>query len=154
MNLQVLRQKLSKIERQRQDLEKQIQARAGKQLTALPAQVGLKSVDELILALGPYASSRLRARIVNGSDGVPAARPGVGRRNGAAKKSTGTRYTEAVKLAIKKALEKGDMTAAEISSKFGASVVSINKWKKQYNLVKPRKKKSSKATPAAAAAAE
>jgi hypothetical protein len=138
MNLQSLRAKLLQVERQRQKLQKRIQTTSKKQLEALPAKVGLKSIDDLILELMPYASARIRGKTKpNGAEaGEPASR-----RARPPAKSKGTRYTAATKEAIKAALEKGGMTVAQLSEKYGASSFSINQWKKRWGLTKPRKKK-------------
>jgi len=143
MNLQTLRAKLTRVERQRSKLELQIKTGSRKQFDALPGKVGLKSIDELILELMPYASPRVRAKVGlngHGAAAPAAARVGRGKRS-VAEKSTGTRYTEDTKQAIKQALEKGGLTVAQISEKFGASSFSINQWKKRWGLTKARKKK-------------
>ena len=152
MNLQTLRAKLTKVERQRSKLEQQIQANAKKQLDALPARVGLKTIDDLILELVPYASPSIRARLMTNGSGSSVS-TGTGRPRGrprknaaptesaAAVKSKGTRYTQDVKDSIKKALEEGGLTVAAISEKYGASPFSINQWKKSWGLTKARKKK-------------
>lgn len=137
MNIQSLKAELTKVERRAQRLQRQIQSRTKRQYTALPARVGLKSIDALILNLAPYASPRLRSRLgANGAD-TPSAAPGRKRGN----KSKGTRYPAAVKAAVKAALMKGGQTAAQISQQYGPSVFSINDWKKQWGLAKSRKKK-------------
>lgn len=138
MSLQSLRAKLLQVERQRQKLQKRIQTTSKKQLEALPAKVGLKSIDDLILELVPYASPRVRAKAgLNGSGDVVAA----GRKADRPAKSKGTRYAADTKEAIKAALQKGGMTVAQLSEKYGASSFSINQWKKRWGLTKPRKKK-------------
>jgi hypothetical protein len=146
MKLQTLRAKLTRVERERMKLEQQIKTGSKKQLDALPAKVGLGSIDELILELLPYASPRIRGKIqTNGSgaeagDAVSTGRS-VGRPRKGAVKSKGTRYTEDTKQAIKEALEAGGMTVAAISEKHGVSPFSINQWKKRWGLTKSRKKK-------------
>ena len=45
MNLQTLQAQLNQLERKRQQLEKRIKDRASRQYAALPAKVGLKSID-------------------------------------------------------------------------------------------------------------
>jgi hypothetical protein len=160
MNLQTLRAKLTKVERQRSKLEQQIQANAKKQLDSLPARVGLKTIDQLILELLPYASPSIRGKVQTNGSGAAStdAATGTGRRRGrppknaapaetsgdAAEgdvKSKGTRYSQDVKDAIKSALEEGGMTVAAISEKYGASPFSINQWKKSWGLTKARRKK-------------
>jgi hypothetical protein len=145
MNLQTLRARLSKVERQRIRLEQQIQKNAKRQFDSLPARVGLKSIDDLIIELLPYASPSVRAKAGSNGSARPVGRP---RKNATAsagaaarEKSRGVRYTAETKDAIKAALEKGGMTVAQISEKFGASSFSINQWKKRWGLTKARKKK-------------
>jgi hypothetical protein len=151
MNLQNLRAKLSRVERERNKLEQQIKSGSKKQLEALPGRVGLKTIDELILELLPYASPRIKAKIVTNGSGVSAA-PRRGRppknANGSeaapaasGAKSKGTRYSPELKESIKKALEEGGMTVSQISEQYGASPFSINQWKKSWGLTKARRKK-------------
>lgn len=140
MNIQSLKAELSKVERRRQRLEKQIKTRTAKQFAALPGRVGLKSIDALILSLAPYASPQLRGRFGT-MDGSSASVSLNGQSKRRGNKSKGTRYTAAVKAAVKAALVKGGKTAAQISAEYGPSVFSINDWKKQWGLAKSRKKK-------------
>jgi hypothetical protein len=139
MNLQNLQAQLNQLERKRQQLEKRIKDRASKQYAALPKKVGLKNIDDLIINLLPFGSSGLRSRLnQNGasSDGA------TGKRRGRPpRKSRGTRYTADVKAAVKRAVEAGGKTVAEISREFGPSVFSIKDWKKQWGLTRSRKKK-------------
>src|SRR5262245_51660194 len=93
MNLQSLQAELSKLERKRVALEKRIKARASKQYAALPARVGLKSIDDLIVQLLPYGSKGLQARLGSGAgEGA-----GGKRRGRPPRRSRGTRYTSDVK---------------------------------------------------------
>jgi len=148
MNLQSLRAKLLQVERQRQQLEKRIQTSSKKQLEKLPGKVGLKSIDDLILELLPYASARVRGQAtkLNGDhEGAAVAATTAPRRgrppksaSGApaksAAKSKGTRYASETKDAIKAALEQGGQTVAQLSEKFGVSSFSINQWKMRCGL--------------------
>ena len=139
MNLQTLQAQLSQLERKRQQLEKRIKDRASKQYAALPKKVGLKNIDDLILNLLPYGSSGLRSRLNQNGGTLPG---GSGKRRGRPpRKSRGTRYTADVKAAVKRAVEAGGKTVAEISREFGPSVFSIKDWKKQWGLTRSRKKK-------------
>lgn len=146
MNLQDLQAELAKLERRRQTLEKRIKARSARQFAALPAKVGLKSIDELILELLPYGSNGLRSRLgakTNGAGVAPAKRgKRPGRPAGGTPAGTrGKRYGEDVKAAVKAALEEGTKTIAEISRELGPTVFSINGWKKKWGLTRARKKK-------------
>jgi hypothetical protein len=133
---------LSRLERRRQTLEKRIKARASKQYAALPARVGLKSIDELILQLLPYGSNSLRSKLNAGHVGNGASAPAPGKRRGRPPlRSRGTRYNADVKAAVKKAVEEGGKTVAEISREYGPSVFSIKDWKKKWGLTRKRKKK-------------
>jgi hypothetical protein len=137
MNLQTLQAQLNQLERKRQQLEKRIKERASRQYAALPAKLGLKNIDDLIIQLLPYGSSSLRSRL--NQDGGAAA--GAKRRGRPSRKSRGTRYTADVKAAVKRAVEAGDKTVAEIAREYGPSVFSIKDWKKQWGLTRSRKKK-------------
>jgi hypothetical protein len=138
MNLQTLQAQLNQLERKRQQLEKRIKERASRQYASLPGKVGLKNIDDLILQLIPYGSSNLRARLgQNGASGLATGK----RRGRPPRKSRGTRYTADVKAAVKRAVEAGGKTVAEISREFGPSVFSIKDWKKQWGLTRTRKKK-------------
>jgi hypothetical protein len=139
MNLQTLQAQLSQLERKRQQLEKRIKDRASKQYAALPKKVGLKNIDDLIINLLPYGSSGLRSRLNQNGTSADGA---TGKRRGRPpRKSRGTRYTADVKAAVKRAVEAGGKTVAEISREFGPSVFSIKDWKKQWGLTRSRKKK-------------
>ena len=138
MNLQNLQAQLSQLERKRQQLEKRIKERASRQFASLPAKLGLKNIDDLIIQLLPYGSSGLRARL--SKNGAAASLTGK-RRGRPPRKSRGTRYTADVKAAVKRAVEAGGKTFAEISREFGPSVFSIKDWKKQWGLTRARKKK-------------
>jgi hypothetical protein len=138
MNLQSLQAELSKLERKRVALEKRIKTRASRQFAALPARVGLKSIDDLIVQLLPYGSRGLQARLGAGASGSTA----TGKRRGRPpSRSRGTRYTADVKAAVKAAVEAGGKTVAEISREYGPSVFSIKDWKKKWGLTRKRRKK-------------
>ena len=140
MNLQNLQAQLNQLERKRQLLEKRIKERASRQYAALPKKVGLKNIDDLIIQLLPYGSSSLRSRL--NQNGALGGGPATGKRRGRPpRRSRGTRYTADVKAAVKRAVEAGGKTVAEISREFGPSVFSIKDWKKQWGLTRSRKKK-------------
>jgi hypothetical protein len=144
MNLQTLQAELNRLERRRQTLEKRIKARASKQYAALPARVGLKSIDELILRLLPYGSNGLRSKLhpAQRADGAAPAAAVTGKRRGRPPlRSRGTRYGADVKVAVKRAVEEGGKTVAQISREYGPSVFSIKDWKKKWGLTRKRKKK-------------
>jgi hypothetical protein len=137
MKLQSLQLQLKKVEQRQRLLQHRLERRAAKEFTSLPAKVGLKSVDALILCLAPYASPRLRNRV--GANESPM-RVSSGRATPSGR-SKGTRYSAAIKAEVKAAMSKGDQTAAELSKRFGPSVFSINLWKKQWGFVKARPKR-------------
>jgi hypothetical protein len=142
MNLQSLQAELNRLERRRQTLEKRIKARTSKQFAALPARVGLKSIDELILKLLPFGSSGLRSKLnaaPRAEGGAAAALPGK-RRGRPPMRSRGTRYGADVKAAVKRAVEEGGKTVAQISREYGPSVFSIKDWKKKWGLTRKRRK--------------
>lgn len=137
MNLQSLQLQLRKVEQRQRQLQNRIERRSAKEFTSLPAKVGLRSVDALILCLAPYASPRLRDR-VGANEGTTRV---SSERANSNERSKGTRYSAAVKAEVKAAMSKGGQTAAQLSERFGPSVFSINLWKKQWGFVKGRGKK-------------
>ena len=139
MNLQTLQAELNRLERRRQTLEKRIKARTSRQYAALPARVGLKSIDELILKLLPFGSNGLRSRLHAAPRAEVAGAPGK-RRGRPPARSRGTRYGADVKAAVKRAVEEGGKTVAQISREYGPSVFSIKDWKKKWGLTRKRKK--------------
>jgi hypothetical protein len=142
MNLQTLQAELNRLERRRETLEKRIKARSSRQFAALPARVGLKSIDELILKLLPFGSNGLRSKLtVAAQSGNGVTAPAGKRRGRPPLRSRGTRYGADVKAAVKKAVEEGGKTVAQISREYGPSVFSIKDWKKKWGLTRKRKKK-------------
>jgi len=135
MNLQSLQAELNRLERKRVALEKRIKSRASQQFAALPARVGLKSIDDLIVQLLPYGSKALRARL-----GASGTTPTGKRRGRPPSRSRGTRYSADVKAAVKAAVEAGGRTVAQISQEFGPTVFTIKDWKKKWGLTRKRKK--------------
>ena len=138
MTIQALEAQLKKIDKQRNLLTKRLESRKARQFTSLPAKVGLRTVDELILSLTPYASPKLRGLAGNGARPVQR-----GRKKVSAKKS-GRRgrpspFGQDVRDAVRTLLEKGEMTSAEVGKKFGVSPYTIKDWKKQWGLSKKRR---------------
>lgn len=133
MKIDAMRAQLSKIERQRQALERQIQTMQEKRLAALPEQAGFESIDHLILALIPHASPSLRLKLQNfelngnGSDGFNSKR---------------ARFPEALKDQIKVELETGAKSVAQLSREYGPSHPTIMGWKREWGLTRPRPRKN------------
>jgi hypothetical protein len=140
MKIDAMKAQLSKIERQRHALTRQIQALQEKRLAALPAQVGLGSIDGLILALMPHASSTLRTRLqaadLNGADGEAV---GTGYLNGNGKRA---RFPETLKAQIKAELEVGQKSVAQLSREYGPSHPTIMGWKREWGMTHPRPRKN------------
>jgi len=138
MKIDSMKAQLSKIERQRHALTRQIQALQEKRLAALPAQVGLGSIDNLILALMPHASSTLRTKLqgaeVDGAEGE-----GAGYLNGNGKRA---RFPEALKAQIKTELETGKKSVAQLSREYGPSHPTIMGWKREWGMTHPRPRKN------------
>ena len=138
MKIDAMRAQLSKIERQRQTLERQIQAMQEKRLAALPEQAGFESIDHLILALIPHASSSLRMRLqaidLNGGTGAGQDVAGVNGKR--------ARFPEALKGQIKSELETGSKSVAQLSREYGPSHPTIMGWKREWGLTRPRPRKA------------
>src|SRR5262245_36184677 len=103
MTIQSIEAELKRVERRREILRRQLEDRRTKQFTAIPAKYGFKSMDAFIVALSPYASSRIKLRLADESasavprparTAIPAKAAGGGR----------TKYTEQHKAAVKAAL--------------------------------------------------
>lgn len=136
MKIEAMKAQLSKIERQRQALERQIQALQEKRLSALPGQVGLDSIDSLILALLPHASASLRAKLhlyeMDGHGTALLDGQGNGRR---------ARFPESVKEQVKAELQKGGKSVAQIARELGPSHPTIMGWKREWGMTHPRPRK-------------
>ncbi len=137
MKIETLRAELEEAETHRAALEKRVKARQSKAFATLPARVGLKSFDDLVLHLAPYCTSELRARL-NGAHPrhapSPTTTPG----------SRGNRYPQLVKDAVKRELEAGNKTAAQISRELGPSVFMIKHWKRDWGMTRTYKKAKAK----------
>jgi hypothetical protein len=135
MKIDVMKAQLSKIERQRQALERQIESLQEKRLAALPEQVGLDSIDSLILALIPHASASLRAKLqaleLNGGSHPD------GHVNGKR-----ARFPSDLKEQIKAALEAGGKSVAQLSREFGPSHPTIMGWKREWGMTHPRPRRA------------
>ncbi len=138
MKIEAMQAQLSKIERQRQSLERQIQALQEKRLAALPGQVGLSSIDGLILALLPHASSSLRGRL----QGIEPEGHGVSMAVNGNVDGRRMRFPESVKEQVKAELQKGGKSVAQISRECGPSHPTIMGWKREWGMTRPRPKKS------------
>ena len=128
---------LTKIERQRQALERQIQNLQEKQLAALPGQVGFESIDSLILALIHHASASLRAKLqaieLNGGNGAEHAGPPINGKR--------ARFAQDLKQPIKAELEAGGKSVAQLSREYGPSHPTIMGWKREWGMTHPRPRK-------------
>jgi len=127
MNLQLARAKLSALERQKQRLETQIQKRTEKAYRALPGYVGLRTIDDLLLALVPHASGSLGVR----SNTVVADRA----------TRTRKRLGDKEKAQVRKALAAGT-PVAQVAREFGIASVTVYLWKKKWSLTGKRRARS------------
>jgi hypothetical protein len=143
MSIQTIEAKLKKLDRERERLSKQLETRKQKQYKAIPAKYGFKTIDALIAALTPYASSNLKIQLPR------TATPAVAKRTQkhSAKRIAAAgrkKYTDHQKVAVKAALQKGGRTVAQISKDTDVAEYTIIDWKKQWGLVKKRRKAAKK----------
>ena len=135
MATQIKPSPLSRMEQQRRALEHKIKQLQRKELLRLPARVGLESVDHLILTLVEYASPALKARLstshaVAASSVLPAGNgTGAGLR---------TKFSSELREMIRKELESGLKSVAEISREYGPSHPTIMGWKREWGMTRPR----------------
>jgi len=122
MNIAVLERKIRRLEKARERLVAKAQAQSEQKLLALPKQVGLRSVAELIAAL-----SGLRGK---GGRGLAAK---------TSKKRKRAKITEATRASVKKLAGAGK-TGAQIARALKISVPSVQNIKKALGLVQARKR--------------
>jgi len=141
MKIEAMKTQLAKIERQRQVLERQIQSLQRKRLAALPEQVGLTSIDSLILALIHHASVPLRTKLqgieLNGEGSALA---------GAAINGKRVRFPQTLREQIKTELQTGTKSVAQLSREYGPSHPTIMGWKREWGMTRPRPKKSARSS--------
>jgi hypothetical protein len=138
VNIESIKQQLQSIERQKRALEEQMAQFQQQKLTALPHQVGLSSVDGLIVALIPHASSSMRAKLqAVGIDQMATAK-GVSR--SAEKKM---HFSPELKARVKRELQEGSKTVATLSREYGPSHSTIMGWKREWGMTRPQASPSS-----------
>jgi hypothetical protein len=138
MDANAIKSQLTRMERQRRALEHRIQVLQRKELIALPKQLGFDSVDLLIYALVEYASEPLRTRLK--SVGVSLAQK-FG--NGAADGHGRIKFSAELRAKIRKELEAGAKSVAEISREYGPSHPTIMGWKREWGMTRPRPRRAS-----------
>lgn len=140
MKIDAMKAQLSKIEKQRNALTRQIQTLQEKRLTALPAQAGFDSIDGLILALLHHASPSLRNKLhtvdLNGAEGDL---HGIGYQGGNGKRA---RFPESLKEQIKTELQTTKKSVAQLSREYGPSHPTIMGWKREWGMTHPRPRKN------------
>ena len=137
MKLNALQVELAKIERRRAQLQHRISQQAKSLYASLPAKVGLRTVDALIMALAPYASPFVRGKL--NPRKAATQRPRVTRAKSAvsapAKSGKRPRVRPAVqKNAVREAFKEGKLTTRAISTRYGVPYNTLKKWKKGWGL--------------------
>lgn len=140
-DIQSLQTSLAKKQAELATLEKELAKARESQFTELPAKLGLKSIDALILALAGYASPRLK-RALKGVWGEKIAaapksevKPEVPAKPAKRKRA---RITPELKEKIVAALQAGGKTAGVVAAEYGVSVAAVNVIKRQAGLTKPK----------------
>jgi len=144
-HLQTLTQALEKKRAELEKLQQEIEQAREKELTALPQQVGLETVDELIKALAAYASPRLKGLLAGSAATSRPTR--VPRESGATEETpaaasgrrTRTTITDEIRQQVI-ALANDGKTGAEIAKAVGISLPSVANIKKAAGLTKKRSK--------------
>lgn len=113
MSIQTIEAKLKRLDQERERLSKQLETRKQKQYKAIPAKYGFKTIDALIAALTPYASSNLKVQLPRTGRSLAAKRsqrPSGNRPAIAGRK----KYTDQQKAVVKAALQKGEIGRAHV----------------------------------------
>jgi hypothetical protein len=137
MDANAIKSQLSRMERQRRALEQRIQVLQRKELVALPKQLGFETVDQLIGALADYASEPLRTRLKSIGVGVP---PKLA--NGGVDGGGRIKFSADLRAKIRKELEAGAKSVAEISREYGPSHPTIMGWKREWGMTRPRPRRN------------
>jgi transposase-like protein len=137
MDANAIKSQLSRMERQRRALEQRIQLLQRKELMALPKQLGFDTVDVLIYALAEYASEPLRTRLK--SVGVSLSQKSG---NGGVDGGGRIKFSADLRARIRKELETGSKSVAEISREYGPSHPTIMGWKREWGMTRPRPRRS------------
>jgi hypothetical protein len=130
MDFSKIKQKLSEMERQRRALEEKIKAAQRKEFQALPARVGLESIDALILALLEYASPAMQAHFKDIASGK------------GSQDNARVKFSAELRAQIRKELEAGLKSVAQLSREYGPSHPTIMGWKREWGMTHPRSKKN------------
>lgn len=123
-----------------EELDAKLRQAQAERLKSLPQEVGLTTVDNLIVALAAHASPRMKGRLNKAFSDEPSDTPSKPVRSGRRKR---VRLDEAakekIKTALKDAKDKGNRTAADIAEEFGVSTATVNLIKKAAGLTVKRK---------------
>jgi len=149
MRLNTLQTELTRIERRRVQLQQQLDKEAKSVYASLPAKVGLRTVDSLILALAPYASPFLRAKLNRSQAGAkntsiatesaPAAK--AASQNAKQPRQRPPMRSDEQKSAVREAFKEGKLTTRAISNKYGVPYNTLKKWKTVWRMTKARARK-------------
>jgi hypothetical protein len=132
MKIETIKAQLSRVERQRSVLRQRMDELRRRELSKLPQQVGLETIDELILALVEHASPSLRERLSRSDDtDSPDTENGPGNTRRA-------RFPAELRARIRAELEAGGKSVAQISREYGPSHPTIMGWKREWGLTRPR----------------
>jgi len=149
MRLDTLQTELTRIERRRAQLQERIDKEAKSLYASLPAKVGLRTVDALILALAPYSSPFLRAKLsrpLGGAKNASIATKSAPRAKAASQSAKQGRKRPPVrsaeqKSAVREAFKEGKLTTRAISNKYGVPYNTLKKWKTVWQMTKARSRK-------------
>ena len=138
MKLSKLQLELKKAQDRAKKLQQQVEREARATFTALPSKVGLKTVDELITALLPYASSATRAKLAKGtSSPASTSSTSAAQTSVTSARRPHSRHTSAQKAMIKQAMQRG-APLSELATKHGIPYGTLKKWKIRWGLTKKR----------------
>jgi transposase-like protein len=131
MTVSSLQSEISRLEEEKKALEKRIRDKRVAQLAALPASVGLRSIDELIRELAPLGSQGGHAG-ARSKSGEPRAQL---RKTPAIHPATEKQYSPKVRERVKAAFLEGIKTLSDVSREEGVPALVLKKWRREWGLV-------------------
>lgn len=139
-DLNKLQKELEAVRRHENQLAAKLKAAQDARFGALPEKVGLSTIDELIKALVPYSSPKMKARfggVAAPAQKAAAEKPAKAEKQGKRRRKR-AKITEETRAKVKELVAAGK-TGSEIAKTLGISLPSVQNIKSAAGLVNKRK---------------